>query len=303
MRVAVLMRMYNVDKRLALTSIGSVLDQTHDDLVVYVYRDGGERADWMRDFRDDRVVYLESDANRGRAGAANALLDALTEDVDAFCFLDTDGDVIKKRFIEYAVRAAGLFGELSFWYVRNARGVDCYLKPSTDRPFIRLRAANDFLNDQHHVPGTWLALRSVISRGNEDITQITQGMGGIFCRWAKKIRFDERMTAGEDCDWIFRVYLTAVMEHGLELGGQTGMVFIHPPPDGEQLYFLYRKWSDMEERYVGGDRFTRYIGNMVFKNAFWGEQWRGMISADDAWRTLVELDEYKRTVLFAEKAP
>jgi glycosyltransferase involved in cell wall biosynthesis len=120
------MRMYNESLSLSSYSIESVLRQTYDDVRLLIYRDGGGQLPWLRLYADrypEKIILVESDQNRGRAGALNATLKHLPEDADVVTWLDADGDQMAPGCVEYVMRLAAGISSDPFWFVRLCRWV------------------------------------------------------------------------------------------------------------------------------------------------------------------------------------
>jgi glycosyltransferase involved in cell wall biosynthesis len=249
MRVAMLMRTFNEDRRMLMFAINSILRQTHANLRLYVYNDGGQSIAWVRDrVHDDRLVVVDGQVNRGRSGAANALLDLIGEDCDAFLFHDSD-DQMAPRCLERMVAAAGPLAQSPFWYVRSGFFVEW---KQSDAPVDRLKAADTFFRDEYACGDVWVWRIDTIGIG------VYGSMQSILLpRVAREVRFDEQIAWSEDMGWTWELEDWAIEQFGLYQGGSMG-VLVLPPRDG---VFLYLRPKSLSGKYKGMLNYEKRYGN------------------------------------------
>jgi len=96
--VSILIPTWNREQYIG-TAIKTALAQTHKDLKVIVYNDGGDdgSAKIIQSIKDERLTYISGKKNRGVAYARNQLLNAM--DTTYGCWLDSD-DLANKYRIE-----------------------------------------------------------------------------------------------------------------------------------------------------------------------------------------------------------
>jgi len=83
--VSVVMPTYN-RAHLIGSAINSILEQTHKNLILYIYDDGSDddTEGVVRSFTDDRIVYIKSLDNKGVSYARNYLMDIINTELAIF---------------------------------------------------------------------------------------------------------------------------------------------------------------------------------------------------------------------------
>jgi len=250
------MRLYEDDKRLVSFSIKSVLRQTHSNLRVVVYCDGGQDVAWItKKFADPRLSVTRGEVNLGRGGACNALLDLIPEDCHAFTWLDSDGDLYMPKALEVAAAAIVPVFDREFWAVRVRGSLEGGWKDKS------MGANLQSVSAAYHMD--WQALIDGGVKRNHPYGRIGLGLYGradtlYLPRFVKdKVRFDQRALCGEETGWTRDVEQWAINEYDLFGFNENRWAFVQVYGGLEATHFHLR--SSLQ-KYVGVARYSDFHG-------------------------------------------
>ncbi len=163
----------------------SVLAQTEQDLEIVVVDDGSsdDPGRTIEEIGDERITLLRQE-NRGGAAARNAGIDAARGRFVAF--LDSDDTFLPGHLATMRRLLA------------DTSNVAAYARIVVERG-----AGRSFLKPPRAIaPGEHMATYVLCERGFVPTTTLVVGT-----RWAKRVRYDERLAFAQDTDFCIRLFL------------------------------------------------------------------------------------------------
>jgi glycosyltransferase involved in cell wall biosynthesis len=213
-------------------AIASVLNQTYSNFELIIVDDGSTEdiGSVIREFKDERIVYMRQETNKGVAAGRNTGLQKAHGELIAF--LDSDDEFVPEKLRTQCELFDGLDHNIGL-IITNL-----YTSPDRDEYYLAKRKCSgyftrrDSLANQFVPPSSWMLRKECVDRV------------GLF---------DERMVVNEDSDYFIRA---------LE---KFGIYYLNKPL-GVKYNSLERKYHYSEKIFSGKEVFLIKHLDFMIKN-------------------------------------